>query len=196
MAERIISRMKKRPFMAAALLVLAIMPGVLMLIALEFRLVRPFFVPTGAMSMAVCAGDRVIVEGLSYVTGIPARGEIVVFTTDGIVGFPSDQFYVKRVAGIPGDTLQITNGVLYVNYRETAFTNQFGQRVIHTNIPTAEHLRTDSDTILVPAGCYFVLGDNSTNSYDSRFWGCVPDRNIKGRVTFCYWPLRRAGSVQ
>jgi len=64
------------------------------------------------------------------------------------------------------------------------------------NLPHGMGTGAAKTDLTVPDGCYFVLGDNSTNSFDSRFWGCVPRANVKGRIAFCYWPPNRVGGVK
>ena len=157
-------------------------------------LVRPFSVPTGAMTPAVSAGDRVMMEGVTFVARHPRRGDVVVFRTDGIASLPPATFYVKRIAGEPGDHLRISEGKLFVNDKQTSLSNAVGQ-IVYAFPPGAGTFSPKTD-LTVPDGCYFVLGDNSTNSFDSRFWGSVPRRNVIGRVWFCYWPPERTGGVK
>lgn len=135
-----------------------------------------------------------MMEGVSTLLTKPRRGDIVVFKTDGIATLPPATFYVKRVAGEPGEHLTISNGNLYVNGKHITLSNVVGQ-ISYQLPPHAETFSPKTD-VHVPSGHYYVLGDNSTNSFDSRFWGAVPEANIKGRVAFCYWPPKRAGSVK
>jgi signal peptidase I len=157
-------------------------------------LIRPFAVPTGAMAPAVSAGDRVMMEGFSFLVRKPHRGDIVVFKTDGIRPLPPATLYVERVAGEPGDRLRISDGNLYINDKHVSLSNGLGEIAYHLP-PSSLGMAAQSD-MTVPHGHYFVLGDNSTNSYDSRFWGCVPAKNILGRVACCYFPASRAGAVR
>jgi signal peptidase I len=166
--------------------------GALILLRL-CNLVRPFSVPTGAMSPAVSPGDHVFVEGIAYLFRKPHRGEIVVFKTADIPSLPKDQFYVKRIAGEPGDHLWIAEGKLFINDQPVSLSNAFGELVY--DLPPA-FAKSAITSLTVPNGCYFVLGDNSTNSLDSRFWGSVPRGNIIGRVAYCYYPSQRTGRVK
>lgn len=157
-------------------------------------LVRPCFVPTGGMTPAISAGDHIMTEGMTFLVRKPRRGEIVILRTDGVASLPPAQFYVERVAGEPGDHLRISEGRLFINDKQVALSNAVGE-IVYDPPPGAEESSLQTD-LTVPDDCYFVLGDNSTNSLDSRFWGCVPRGNIVGRVSFCYWPPQRAGGVK
>jgi signal peptidase I len=161
----------------------------------------------------VDAGDHVFVDKLSYNLHTPTRGEVFVFSTRGIPriqdelnrqGVEGSEFYIKRLAGLPLDTLRIQAPLLFVNGREA---QEFGlQRVMsatgsyggYTN-PTqfdpmanpggALYLTAPDATFTVPSGHFFAMGDNSGNSFDSRYWGPVPQDNLMGRGLFVYWPF-------
>ena len=146
------------------------------------------------MSPAISAGDHVMMEGLSFLVRKPRRGDIVVFKADGLASLPSGTLYLKRVAGEPGDRLRIADGNLYINDKHVALSNALGEIAYH--LPAGAADRADQTDLTVPDGHYFLLGDNSANSHDSRFWGCVPAKSICGRVAFCYWPASRVGCVR
>jgi len=133
-------------------------------------------------------------EGMTFLVRKPRRGEIVVFRTDGVASLPPAQLYVKRVAGEPGDHLRISEGKLFINDKQVSLSNAVGE-IVYDLPPGADRFLPKTD-LTVPDDCYFVLGDNSINSLDSRFWGSVPRGNIIGRVSFCYWPPERAGAVK
>jgi signal peptidase I len=179
----------------AAILVVAGGVSVVGLIVLRLAdLICPFSVPTGAMAPAVSSGDHVIMEGLTYLSRKPRLGDIVVFKSEGLQMLPPST-YLKRVAGQPGDRLRISDGKLYVNEAQVALSNANGQ-IHYVNMTGSTYLVSSNDTATIPDGHYFVLGDNSTNSLDSRYWGFLPAGNIRGRVSFCYWPPGRVGPVK
>lgn len=157
-------------------------------------LIIPFSVPTGGMAPAISPRDHVLMEGFSFLARKPRRGDIVVFKTDGIESLESGNVYLKRVVGEPGDQLRIVAGKLYVNEKPVDMKNRLGE-IHYVFLPFSRFLTSTNDTATVPDGSFFVLGDNSTNSADSRIWGCLPSKNVKGRILFCYWPLGRFGGV-
>ncbi len=140
------------------------------------------------------AGDRIFSENVTYKTRPPHRGDIIVFKNDFTDSLPDHCYCCKRVAGEPGEHLRITDGKLYINDQWTGLTNQAG--LIAYELPPLFSSRKQWVDVLVPPGKYFVLGDNSTNSNDSRFFGFVPADRIMGRVSFCFWPWARAGRVE
>jgi signal peptidase I len=157
------------------------------------NLLRTFSIPTGAMAPAVSPGDYILTEGFTFLLGKPHRGDIVVFRTAGIESLPQDQFYIKRVAGEPGDHLRISGGKLFINEKPVSLSNALGEIIY--NLPRGSEGLVKTD-VKVPDGCYFVLGDNSTNSLDSRYWGSVARGSIIGRVAYCYFPPQRRGRVK
>jgi len=155
---------------------------------------------------AVDAGDHVFVDKVSYNLHPPHRGTVFVFSTRGIrrielqlrqEGIEGSQFYIKRLTGLPGDTLRIDSPRLYINGQEAV---EFGIRRVmsaaggyagysNPNPAEAYFLTTPDAHFPVPAGQYFAMGDNSYNSFDSRYWGTVPAENLMGRGLFVYWPF-------
>ncbi len=156
-------------------------------------------------------GDHLFVDRFSHHFADFRRGEIVVFNTEGITdsGMPLAGFYyIKRLAGLPGDTLRIDGNQLMV---KPAGANEFkpvqelaaafkkvysmkGGYQGHLNAVGSgrgRFLGTPSDEFVVPEDSYFMLGDNSLFSSDSRIWGIVPRRNMVGRAGFVFWPFTR-----
>ena len=186
---------RKRSRLSTALIVLAVIFGVGIPALRITGLVIPYRIPTGAMTPALSAGDHVIMEGFTFLARKPRAGDIVVFTTDGILGNPPETVYVKRVAGTPGDRVRITDGQLFVNDRHLPLKNAQGE-IHYLHSRGASLLTTDDETVTVPEGRCLVLGDNSANSADSRYWGFVAAKKIKGRISFCYWPPQNIGAAR
>ncbi|MFN2150633.1 MAG: signal peptidase I [Anaerolineales bacterium] len=123
-------------------------------------------------------GEFVMVNRLAYKFGSPKHGDVVVFH------YPRDpqQEYIKRIIGLPGDTVEISNGHVYVN----------GQQLIEPYIAAAPRSQGEW---AIPEGEVFVLGDNRNNSQDSRSFGSVSMDNMIGKAIFIYWPPTEWGSV-
>ncbi|HEV2994521.1 MAG TPA: signal peptidase I, partial [Chthoniobacterales bacterium] len=128
----------------------------------------------------------------------PHRGDVFVFRTDHIPGIPGDidtgqPFYIKRLAGLPGDTLRINPPKLYINGKEAR--GRGFERVMAAGngyrgySSGRDYLAQPDRSFTVPAHSYFAMGDNSYNSYDSRYWGPVPEENLVGRGLLVYWPF-------
>jgi len=147
---------------------------------------------------AVDTGDQVFVDKFSYNFIKPHRGDVFVFRTDGIFGIPEDPengapFFIKRLSGLPGDALRIESPLLNVNGK---VAEGFGfKRVMEARppyrgyAPGRDYLSDPTKTYAVPNQHYFAMGDNSYNSYDSRWWGPVPEENLVGRGLLVYWPI-------
>lgn len=179
--------------------------------------VHSFKVPTGAMqptlmgvikkedgSKTTC--DHVLCDRLSYFLRKPQRGEIVVFKTDNIPSCPPNTFYVKRLVGLPGDKLSIQPPYVVINGEKLVDPPIFkkiaeGQDGYSPFCLSAGSfpgtlLSSPDDVVELGEDEYIVLGDNTRNSKDSRYFGPVPGKNIFGRVTKIYWPLNRIGVVE
>jgi signal peptidase I len=151
--------------------------------AIRGFIVKAYKIPAGAMIPTLLVGDHVYVDNLIYRVGHnPERGDVIVFR------FPEDETkdFIKRVIGLPGDTIQIRNKTVYVN--ETPLDDSvFAQ---HTDPPVHDGHTSPRDNfgpVTVPDNAYFVLGDNRDHSLDSRFWGYVSASKIRGKATVIYW---------
>jgi signal peptidase I len=150
----------------------------------------------------VDTGDQVFVDKMSYNFVNPSRGNVFVFKTTGIRGIQmpegiESQHYIKRLAGLPGDTLRIAAPRLFINGSlaskwvfERVMSCQNGYEG-YSNLSMSTYLSNPDDTFPIPSHYYFALGDNSYHSSDSRFWGAVPEQNIAGRGLFVYWPFSK-----
>ncbi len=138
-------------------------------------------VPTGSMESTIMAGDRVIGSRLSYRFGEPERGDIAIFI------YPDDEargvktYYVKRIIGLPGDTIDIIDGKVYINGSDTPLDEPYLNKPMDPEPP--QHYE-------VPEGCYFMMGDNRNHSNDSRRWTnkYVKREKLIAKVLFQYFP--------
>jgi signal peptidase I len=152
-----------------------------------------------AMSFDELTGDQLFVDRMSYHFVRPQVGQGFVFRTENIHSVfmmsnnqQVESYYIKRLVGTPGDTLEVKAPVLYRNgdpiTGSSAFTanaNRAGKYKGYTN----QHLLAPDETVIVPPGKYFAMGDNSANSADSRYWGFVPSKDVAGRPLFIYYPF-------
>ncbi len=202
-------------------------------LVLVFRSVffEPFRIPSGSMIPTLMIGDFILVNKFSYGfklpfsdlsigdvnldpiylfgASIPKRGDVVVFK------YPKDPSinYIKRMIGLPGDTVEIKNKIVYINDSPLNVKEMDGKEIMDDmddkfkgyNLKfyaanTGEHkhviqqdednyYKTDFEKRTIPEGYYFVMGDNRDFSYDSRFWGFVPHKNIKGRALFVWFSM-------
>jgi signal peptidase I len=147
---------------------------------------EPRYIPSESMVPTLEVGDRLIVEKLSYYGHLPHRGDIVVFAPPPQLqeqGYQADQAFIKRVIGVPGDTVSVENGRVFVN------------RELLTEAYIAEQPNYPMSPIVVPPDSLFVMGDNRNNSNDSHIWGFLPTANVVGHACFRFWPLERFGGV-
>lgn len=190
---------------------------ILLLLFGTTTLCQAFVIPTGSMEDTLLVGDHLLVDKLSYAPSgpiskyllpyqEPRHGDIIVFR------YPPDlsQTLVKRLIGLPGDRLRITNGVVYRNgirLNEPYVYHKYAYDPTLDNFPTAccrpvkepqaEQAQRDmlernvkSGELVIPPNMYFGMGDNRDNSSDSRFWGFVPRQNLIGKPFLIYWSYR------
>lgn len=145
---------------------------------------EPRYIPSDSMLPTLEIGDRIAVEKVSYRFHPPRMGDMVVFRPPQQlqrIGYGNDQAFIKRVIGIPGQTIAVQAGRVLID----------GQPLIEPYIadPPAYQL----DPLTVPEDCLFVMGDNRNNSNDSHIWGFLPSKNVIGRARLRFWPLARLG---
>ena len=154
--------------------------------ALVFGFVRPFvveafYIPSESMVPTLRVGDRVLVNKFIYRFTEPKRGDVVVF--ESVEGGGED--LIKRVVGVSGDEISVRAGKLLVN----------GERQREPYVNRRFPDRSFSSPTTVPKGHIFVMGDNRTNSRDSRYFGPVPKRKIEGEAFLRFWPPDRIGGL-
>jgi signal peptidase I len=171
------------------------------LLAMVIRtfLVQAFKIPTGSMRPTLLEGDRILVNKFIYGAKIPftdyrmpglrkpKRGEVIVFI------YPKDRKrdFIKRLIAFEGERLRIKDGVIFIN--EKSLEDPVFNRVYYYN---RGHYGEEDTEIVVPPGSYYVLGDNSVSSQDSRYWGFVPKNNLVGKAFLIYWPLNRTRIIK
>jgi len=197
---------RELPFLIAVALVLALL--------VKTFLVQAFFIPSESMEPTLhgcdgCRGDRVLVNRLVYRFRDPVRGEVIVFTgrragpdtrgvfgkikdffTEGLgVSRPSDPDFIKRIIGLPGESLEVKDGVVHI-------TRTDGRTLTLDEPYVKVHETRPFGPAKVPAGEYFVMGDNRTHSGDSRYGlGTIPRHDIVGKAFVKIWPPGRMGRI-
>ena len=166
-------------------------------LAFEAEVAKPYRIPSSSMEPTLhCAkpgawceasfDDRVLANRLAYVFGSPKRGQIVVFTAPAAAarcgGTDGGSTFVKRLIGLPGDTVSERHGFVYVNGKP-----------LHEPYVARAFRDDGSGMWRVPPGHYFFMGDDRAHSCDSRTWGSVPRSSLIGPVVLTYWPPGRIG---
>ncbi|MBW2502878.1 MAG: signal peptidase I [Deltaproteobacteria bacterium] len=175
----------------------AILIALLLALFIRTFVVQAFKIPSGSMMNTLLIGDHILVNKFIYgvknpFTGTtwipfknPQRKDVIVFK------YPVNpkQDYIKRVVGVPGDTIEIRDKKLYVNgeLQNEEYAIYLDSRVI----PGSVQKRDNMDPITVPEQSLFVMGDNRDNSYDSRFWNFVDFSAVKGKAFILYWSWDR-----
>ena len=159
-------------------------------IGIRTFIVGPYKIPTGSMRPVLMEGDRIFVDKISYRFREPKRGEIIVFK------FPQDRKkdYVKRLVGLGGEGLEIREGQIYVNGGRIESPAIFNDRFYYNRDDWDYGKR--GQVVSIPEGHFFVLGDNSAASSDSRNWGFVPRKDLVGRAVLIWWPPQRARLIK
>jgi signal peptidase I len=198
---------ERRPGLLAVLRETVVLVALAVLLAVVFKtfLVAAFYIPSGSMETTLNISDRVLVEKVSYRFGEVEHGDVVVFVheeasldpegpSNPVTGFfsslgqaigvvpPSDRDFIKRVVGLPGDTINCRGGQLFRN----------GQRVDEPYLDQGTTTDGCKQT-RVAAGELFVMGDNRANSQDSRSFGPIQESDVVGRAFVRIWPLNHIG---
>lgn len=157
--------------------------------------VEAYQIPSGSMlptlhgDPGILTGDRVIATKWISSFWPIQRGDIVVF----ISAEDHKTFIVKRVVGLPGEKVEVKPPYVYINGKKLSDPTSFLER---SYTAPFRHLNGVAKPFIVPADSYFVMGDNSNNSNDSRYWGALPAKNILGKVALIFWPLKNAKIVE
>jgi len=204
----------------------ALFPVILIVFVLRSFIVEPFRIPSGSMLPSLHIGDFILVNKFSYgirlpvinrkvlPVGSPERGDVMVFR------YPVDPKlnFIKRVVGLPGDTLVYRDKKLLINgiavetqddgtysYEQAKLKGTSAIQIIETIDDSTHRILLDTsrksrdlDRVIVPPGHYFVMGDNRDHSNDSRYWRFVPEENVVGRAFFIWfsWKSLNGGGVE
>lgn len=145
------------------------------ILPIRYFLIQPFYVEGASMEPTFNSNEYLLVDEITFRFQQPKRGDVVVFH------YPRDprQFYIKRVIGLPGDTIAIREGIVYINNQKL-------------DEPYLDELRIGDSNLeptTIPDGSYYLLGDNRANSLDSRIFGPVEKKFVVGRVWLRGWPI-------
>ncbi|HEV7175169.1 MAG TPA: signal peptidase I [Solirubrobacteraceae bacterium] len=199
----------RRPLASSVLELVVIVAAALVLaLLIQAFIVKPYRIPSGSMLPTLHVNQRVLVNRIGMHFDSPSVGQIIVFhppknfdqgcadptqgpdepasqACDVTQGQPSSQTFIKRLVGLPGDRISIVNGHVIRNG-----VREHDPYAVACRGMSACNLTT---TIRVPAGEYYMMGDNRPDSEDSRYWGPVPRKWIIGRAILTYWPPGRLG---
>lgn len=157
---------------------IAVISAVIVAVLIRLFIFEPFIVPTPSMEPTLMVGDKVIINKLSYRFGQVERGDIIAFhsTTEG------DKELVKRAIAVEGDRIVLTSqGEIFVN----------DEKMDEDYLKPGPDISYLNQEVTVDPGEVFVMGDNRNNSFDSRYFGMVPEENVFGEFLIVYWPPSR-----
>jgi signal peptidase I len=156
--------------------------ALIIVVPIRFFVAKPFIVSGASMDPTFKTGQYLIVDELTYHFNDPKRGDVIIFK------YPKDpsQYFIKRIIGLPGETVDIKAGEVYV-------TKTNGE-VLHLTEDYIQNVGNGTDlSVTIPADQYFVMGDNRPESSDSRYWGLLPRKNIIGRAFVRLLPVNLVG---
>ena len=183
-----VSRFRKNPIVD---LVLTIIVAIGIAYTVQLLIVKPYRIPSGSMERTFHIGDRVLAVRFLYRFEDPHRGDILIFHPNGIGDramagdHVASTTFTKRLIGLPGDWVRATQGHVQI------CTGPAGKACTTLREPYVSSAQQDFGPIHVPAGHYFMMGDNRSFSDDSRDWGTIAKRQIIGRAFMTYWPPDR-----
>lgn len=160
---------------------LYILVAVLLAMVVQRFVIRPFVVNGESMDPTFKTGDYLLIDEVTYRFHEPERGDVVIFRAPP----EPDKFFVKRIVGLPGDTVSIGGSVVTI-------TNKEHPKGLILSESFITHPGLNSLSVTVPEGEYFVMGDNRAGSYDSRSWGTLPKSEIRGRALLRLLPIKEA----
>lgn len=148
---------------------------------------RPHKIDGQSMMPNFPDSEYLLTEKVTYYFHAPKRGDVVVFTPP----VTNLDEYIKRVIAVPGETIMVKEGRVYVN--DKLLKEPYLSDNVYTHVGS---FLGEGQEYTVPENKYFVMGDNRSNSSDSRYWGAIDKKSISGRAWVIYWPLKLAGSVE
>lgn len=165
----------------------SIIIAVILALFVRAFVIQAFKIPTGSMKPTLNENDRIFVNKYIYRFKEPQRGDITVFKS------PEDpkKDFIKRLIAAGGETVQIKDGGILIDGKPVLLPQM--QAVYYYN---RGEYGDEGQKITVPKGHFYVLGDNSSSSRDSRYWGFVPRKYIIGKAVFRYWPPKAIGRVK
>ena len=178
----------------------ALLIAVVLALFIRTFLVQAFKIPSGSMIPTLAIGDHILVNKFIYGTKVPftdtvfiplkapQRGDIIVFK------YPEDEKkdFIKRVVGLPGDTLEVRNKIVYIN--GVPLKESYASFSDPAVIPPGAQPRDNVGPVIIPEESYFMMGDNRDHSLDSRYWGFVKLNKIKGKAFMIYWSWNNENS--
>ncbi len=152
-------------------------------------IIQSFKIPSDSMFptfMSKPINDRIMVNKFIYRFHRPERGDIIVFRAPK----QPEKYFIKRLIALGGEEVEIKGGDIYIDNLKISEPEEIA------NVYYSSEGYYGSGKVEVPVGHFFVLGDNTLNSEDSRYWGFVPEKNIQGKAMFIFWPPYRIARVK
>ena len=165
----------------------SIVIALILTLIIRTYVIQAFKIPSGSMRPTLMEGDKLFVNKFIYRFRPMERGDIIVFRYPGE---PKKDF-IKRLVAFENETVELKDGKIWVNGKVLDDPATFGKFYYYNHDPFGG----PNEKIKVPQDSFYVLGDNSANSTDSRFWGFVPEKNIIGKAVFRWWPPKRMGKL-
>ena len=165
---------------------------IIIALIIRWQVIEPRWIPSGSMLPTLQIQDKILVEKLtpkiiSKKNLSKFKNKIIVFNVPERLieaGYESDIALIKRVIGIPGDKVEVKEGILYLN------------DIAQNNYISGEDINYTTGPYFVPENSLWVMGDNRNNSMDSHIWGFLPFEKVVGKAIFRYWPLNNIGPIR